>query len=564
MTDFSRRLFLQSSALGFVAGCATISARSSTSPGTQQEGAADTIITGGKLLTMDPALPQAQAMAIRGDSILTVGTTARIEQWAGPNTHRIDARGTTITPGFIDSHSHPLIFSESTGVNVGFSRIAEVQAALKSKAATTPPGHWIVGIMYDDTKFVEHRPLNRLDIDAAVPDHPVMVRHRGGHTAVVNSRAFEIAGITMQTPDPAGGKFYREGGAFTGKVAELAVEPFQKAGVWPVDDRETRKRNVTLISRRMAAAGLTSTTDALGDRDKFVAYQDARESGEMYFRVSFMPVGGGSVHEGLKAAGVRSGFGDDMLRIGAIKFVADGSASERTMRMSTPYRGRPDDYGILRMDQAQINDAVTDAVAGGFRVGIHANGDVAIDMTLNAYERVLKDWKGPNPRLRIEHCSLVNPALIARIKAADVVPTPFYTYAYYHGEKWGEYGEDTMNWMFAHRSFLDAGIPVAPGSDFTPGPFEPLMAIQSMVTRKDKAGNVWGPGQRISVDQALRICTMNGAYASFEEDIKGSLTPGKLADFVFLERDPHDTDPDRIMEIRIVRTVMGGRTTYEA
>jgi predicted amidohydrolase YtcJ len=314
----------------------------------------------------------------------------------------------------------------------------------------------------------------------------------------------------------------------------------------------------------MAAAGLTSTTDALGDRDKFVAYQDARESGQMYLRVSFMPAGGGTVYQGLKAAGVRSGFGDDMLRIGAVKFLADGSASERTMHMSKPYRGRPDDYGILRMDQSQIDEAVQDAVASGFRVGIHANGDVAIDMTLNAYERVLKDWKGPNPRFRIEHCSLVNPALIARIKAAGVIPTPFYTYAYYHGEKWAEYGEVTMNWMFAHRSFLDAGIPVGPASDFTPGPFEPLMAIQSMVTRKDKTGRIWGPKQRISVDEALRICTMNGAYASFEENLKGSLTAGKLADFVILEHDPHDVDADRIMEIRVLRTVMGGGTTYEA
>jgi predicted amidohydrolase YtcJ len=563
MPRVSRRSFLQSSILSFVAGCASLRKRSLLGPQKGEGGAADTIVTG-KLLTMDPRLPEAKAMAIRGGFILAVGDATHVQQWAGPNTRRIDAVGATVTPGFIDSHSHPLIFSESTGVNVEFSRISEVQAALKRKAAATPPDHWVVGIMYDDTKFVENRPLNRIDIDAVVPDRPVIVRHRGGHTAVVNSRAFELAGITMGTRDPTGGTFYRESGAFTGKIAERAIEPFQKAGIWPVDDRETRKQNVALISKRMAAAGLTSTTDALGDRDKFVAYQDARESGQMYFRVSFMPAGGGTVYQGLKAAGVRSGFGDDMLRIGAVKFLADGSASERTMHMSKPYRGRPDDYGILRMDQSQIDEAVQDAVASGFRVGIHANGDVAIDMTLNAYERVLKDWKGPNPRFRIEHCSLVNPALIARIKAAGVIPTPFYTYAYYHGEKWAEYGEVTMNWMFAHRSFLDAGIPVGPASDFTPGPFEPLMAIQSMVTRKDKTGRIWGPKQRISVDEALRICTMNGAYASFEENLKGSLTAGKLADFVILEHDPHDVDADRIMEIRVLRTVMGGGTTYEA
>jgi predicted amidohydrolase YtcJ len=259
-----------------------------------------------------------------------------------------------------------------------------------------------------------------------------------------------------------------------------------------------------------------------------------------------------------------SGFGDDMLRIGAVKYLADGSASERTMSRSTPYNGRPDDYGILTMTQDEIDAAVDDAVAHDFRIGIHANGDVAIDRVLNAYERVLQNWSGENPRFRIEHCSMVNPSLLERIKKAGVVPTPFYTYAHYHGNKWLDYGEQMMEMMFAHRSFLDYGIPVAPASDFTPGPFEPMMAIQSMVTRKDTQGRVWGPSQRISVTEAMQICTMNGAYASFEENIKGSLTPGKLADIVILEEDPHDVDPDRIANIKVLRTILGGRGTFEA
>jgi predicted amidohydrolase YtcJ len=253
-----------------------------------------------------------------------------------------------------------------------------------------------------------------------------------------------------------------------------------------------------------------------------------------------------------------------MLRVGAVKYGADGSASERTMRMSTPFKGRPDDYGILTMSQEEINAAVEDAVANDFRIGIHANGDVTIDMVLDAYEAALDGWEGPNPRFRIEHCSLVNPELLARIKATGSIPTPFYTYAHYHGEKWHEYGPEKMEWMFAHRSFLDYGIPVAPASDYTPGPYEPMMAIQSMVTRKDPDGNVWGPGQRISVEQAMQVCTMNGAYASFEEDIKGSITPGKLADIVVLAEDPHKVDPDAIKDIAIVRTLLGGQTTFEA
>jgi predicted amidohydrolase YtcJ len=266
----------------------------------------------------------------------------------------------------------------------------------------------------------------------------------------------------------------------------------------------------------------------------------------------------------LTTAGIKTGYGDEWIRIGAAKFSADGSASERTMRMSTPYIGRPNDYGILTMTQEEIHEAVEDAHRHGFQIGVHANGDVTIDMVLKAYERVQELWPREDPRHRIEHCSLVNPDLLKRIKAVGALPTPFYTYVHYHGEKWAEYGPEKMKWMFAHRSFLDYGIRVAPASDYMPGPFEPMMAIQSMVTRKDFKGRIWGENQRVSVDEALRICTLNGAYASFEENLKGSISVGKLADFVVLAEDPHEVEADLIKEIPVVRTVAGGWTTHEA
>jgi predicted amidohydrolase YtcJ len=264
---------------------------------------------------------------------------------------------------------------------------------------------------------------------------------------------------------------------------------------------------------------------------------------------------------GLKAANVYTGFGDEWIRVGGVKFVADGSASERTMRMSTPYVGT-DDYGILTMTQDQLYEAIDDAHSHNFQVGVHANGDVTIDMVLKAYERALQKWPDPNRRHRIEHCTLVNPDLIRRIKASGVIPTPFWTYVYYHGEKWAEYGDEKVKWMFAHKSFLDAGIRVPGASDYTPGPFEPLMAIQSLVTRKDYKGRVWGANQKVTVDEALTITTINGAYASSEEGLKGSISAGKLADFVVIEKDPHDVNPDEIMNIKVNRTVVGGKTVY--
>ncbi len=552
----SRRHFVKAAALAGAslpfAACAN-----------QAVGQAELVVEGGTFLPMDPSLTQVDAMAISGDRIIAIGRTQEIEALVGPNTHRVDARNLTVTPGFIDSHSHPMMANEAISVDVNFRTIDEVQDALVSQAVRTPAGEWVQAHMYDDTKFEDGRPLNRDDIDQVVQSHPVMVRHRGGHTAVVNSRAFEIARVTNDTPDPEGGRYFRDLGRLTGKVAEKAMDTFNDVGTWPTLSRDVARAGATLMSKRMAAAGLTSTTDAYGQMSSWTAYMDALERGELYFRLSFMPGGSFPVYEHMKSEGMRSGHGSDMLRVGAVKYVADGSASERTMRMSTPYEGT-NDYGISTMSQAEIDEAVDEAVASGFRIGIHANGDVTIDMVLKAYERVLANWGGPNPRFRIEHCSLTNPDLLTRIKETGTIPAPFYTYAHYHGNKWVDYGEERMRHMFAHRSFLDFDIPVAPASDFTPGPFEPMMALQSMVTRTDTSGRVWGENQRISVMEALRICTLNGAFASFEEETKGSLTPGKLADFVLLAQNPTEVDPGALKEIEVVATYLGGRPTYEA
>jgi len=527
---------------------------------------ADQVFINARIYSMDPGFPRAEAIALAGNRILALGSNDELANLVGPGTVVNDLGGAVVFPGFIDSHSHPDGADEVTGADVNLRSVAAIQEAMRAQAGKTPPGQWVIGYKYDDTKLAEERPANRQDLDQAVPLQPAIIRHRGGHTAVVNSRGLELAGVTRDTPDPPGGHFGRdERGELTGFVAEKALsEVIMSAGEWPEITRAVRQKGVAYLTGLMSAAGLTSTTDSFGTVESLRAYQDARAAGELKIRLSFMPYGPSPLYADLKSAGLRSGFGDEWIRFGAVKYWADGSASERTMRMSTPFAGRPDDYGILTMNQDEINAAVDDAVANNWRIGIHTNGDIAIDMALNAYERVLQGWQGPNPRFRLEHCSLVNPSLLARIKATGTIPTPFYTYAHYHGEKWADYGADKMEWMFAHKSFLDYGIPVAPASDYTPGPFEPMMAIQSMVTRKDFRGNTWGPSQRISVEQALKICTMNGAYASGEENIKGSLTPGKLADMAILGADPHETDPEQIKNIPVLQTIVDGQTVHLA
>jgi predicted amidohydrolase YtcJ len=527
--------------------------------------AADLIVTNARVLTSDATQPRAEAFAVKNGRFIAVGSNADVRNLANAQTRQIDAAGATITPGFIDCHCHVSGVGELFSVDANVPRVRELQANLKAKADKTPPGQWVEAIMFDDTKL--DVTLTRKELDEVSRDHPIAVNHRGGHTSWYNTKAFELAGITKHTPDPDHGRFFRDSsGELTGRVAELARNVFGPVGTrerfTPEQQRERGRQGMAHISKLLTATGLTSVHDAGAGRDRILAYQDAREAGQLRHRAGYL-VRGAPTLTAFKNAGIMYGYGDEWLRCVGVKFGADGSASERTMRMSTPYVGT-NDYGILTMTQQEIDEAVEDAWRHNLRVAIHANGDTTIDMVLKAYERVQTQWPRKDPRNRIEHCSLVNPELLARIKALGVIPTPFWTYAHYHGEKWGFYGEEKMNWMFAHKSFVDNGIRVAGASDYGPGPFEPLMAIQSMVTRKDFKGNVWGPRQRISVDEALTVATINGAYASHEEHLKGSITAGKLADFTMLEKDPHDVNPDTIKNIKVLRTVVGGNTVHEA
>ena len=563
MAKFSRRKFIGSSSALAAAGLGLpMQSTLSAAQAVDSRSAPDYLVINARVLTSDDNMPRAEAFAVKDDRFIAVGTSSDILNLASSGSEIIDAEGMTVTPGFIDAHSHPSSggVNELVQVNADLRSVVEIKQAIAERARNTPRGQWVRAFKYDDTKLDEGRPVNRFDLDEAAPENPVVVGHRGGHTGVYNSMALAMAGVTSETPDPADGRFYRdENGVLTGLVAEKARDVFRD--LIPSDsNREERRDGVKLISQMMTAAGLTSVHQTGGGRNDMIAYQDARADDGLHFRMYLFPRG--QLFFDLVNSGIRTGFGDEVFRIGAVKFGADGSASERTMAMSTPFEGSPGDHGILTMNQEEIHEAVENAHRNDFQIGIHANGDIAIDMVLNAYERVQSLWPRPDPRHRIEHCSLVNPDLLRRIKATGSIPTPFYTYVHYHGNKWVYYGEEKMKWMFAHKSFLDYGIPVAPASDYTPGPYEPLMGIQSMVTRKDWMGRVWGPNQRISVDEALKVCTMNGAYASFEENIKGSITTGKLADFVILAEDPHDVDPDQIKNIEIVRTVVGGTTMY--
>jgi predicted amidohydrolase YtcJ len=468
-------------------------------------------------------------------------------------------------PGFIDAHTHVSYsgIRHLKQVDCDLRSIADIQKAIRARAAKTPPGQWVIGFKYDDTKTSDARKLTRADLDAAAPNHPVYIGHRGGHTAFVNSLAMNLAKVTEQTPDPAGGQYDRDlaTGGLTGGLRERATQPFQKLFSTSYT-RDEYREGVEIITRMMARAGVTSAHDALGGPDDIRAYQDAYESGKLLTRV-YCLVRHGDLDR-MIAAGIRTGMGNEWVRIGAVKLMCDGSISERTARLSQPYVGRPDDHGILVMDEPELYELALKAHLAGWQIGTHANGDVAIDKTLRVYERLQREQPRKDPRFRIEHCTVITDDLVRRIRALGAIPNPFSTYVYYHGEKMSEYGEERLNHMFAVRSFLDAGVRVTQTSDYPPGPFEPMMALQSSVTRTDSRGKVWGAGQRVTVAEALRVGTVHGAHASFEEHLKGSLEPAKLADLVVLGQDPLRVDPSKLIDVPVERTMIGGRWVYES
>jgi predicted amidohydrolase YtcJ len=545
--------------------------RLDASAATEAQGA-DLIVFNAKVYTVDSNAPKVEAFAVKAGRFVAVGKTEDVKTLVGKGTQTFDAKQMTVVPGFIDCHNHApgstLLYEVLVGnpYVVEFVTIASIVDKLRAKARETPAVTWVDGFFFDDTKVKDNRELNVHDLDQVSKDHPVAVHHRGGHTSYYNSRALELAGINKDTPNPPGGTFDRDpNGELNGRVTDLARNALNKVGERPTftaDQTLQRERDgLAHISKQFVRYGLTSVHHEGGD---LFALQQVRSRGDLLHRVSYET--SGKVLEAMIASGIMTGFGDEWIRLGATsEHTVDGSFSERTMALSSPYPGiEPPYQGNVTETQDDLNAWVERVHRAGIQVNCHANGDVAIDMVLTAVERAQRLFPRADARPKITHCTLINDDLLRRIKAAGGVPAVFTSYAYYNSDKFHFYGEDLMKRCMAYRSFLDSGIPAAGGSDFSPGPFDPRMGIQGMVTRTGWNGETWGANQRISVEEALRVNTINGAYNSHEEAIKGSITPGKLADFVVLADDLHAVDKEKIKDIEIVRTVVGGSTVYQA
>ena len=527
------------------------------------------VITNGTILTMDRGQPEVEAVGVIGDRIVGVGSRRLVEDALPRGYQTLDLAGRVCLPGFNEAHNHMIGFGTALGhVAAGYPEvrsIADIKRNVAERARQVPPGSWIQGRGYDDNKLDERRHPNRQDLDAAAPDHPVIVVNGSGHLSAVNSLALRLAGVTHDTPDPDGGRFVRdEHGEPTGVLQETAQQVVRAVIPLPtVDD------HIAALGRcndAYAAAGITSSQDAGSTLPEHLeAYQRAVREGRLRLRTSMM------IREHLLpqllALGIRQGFGDDYLRVGPIKLFIDGSLIGRTAAVTRPFLEDPrdDNLGLTMMSQETLDDYVWQAHHAGFQVAIHAIGDRGIEMVLAAYGKALAREPRANHRHRIEHCGILRPDLIERIAAMRVLAVSQPIFITEYGDGFIRHlGMERIQLTYPFRSLLDAGITLVFSSDCPVSSFVPLKSVQAAVTERTGSGRSYALEEAITVEEALPLYTVAGAYATFEEQRKGQLKPDMLADFVVLEQDPRRIDPLAIGEIAVSRTIVGGETIFEA
>ena len=528
---------------------------------------ADLVFLNGTVITVDAGVPAPEAVAVLGNRIAQVGTTTEIRDAIGPATRVVDLGGRALLPGLNDNHNHPISFGETLSSIDASPNAAPTLAALQDAfraGAETATGDWLVARGYDDSRLDIHRHPTRQELDEATGARPALLVRTCGHLAVANTAALGMADIGLTTPDPSGGQIDRDpSGEPTGLLRETAMKLVRD--LIPAPTVAEIKDYLRAAGQKFISYGITSVGEAaISSSRQLLAYQELARDGELPMRVFTMMLIDDTL-EPLTKLGIKTGFGDDWLRIGPAKVFQDGSGGGRTAAMTVDYRNDPGNRGITIYDQAGLNERFTRANAAGFQMCAHAIGDRAITMILDAYEVALTKHPRVDARPRIEHCGMCTPEHLRRMTAMGVLAIPQPSFIYYLGDSYIEnFTEEQLALSYPGRAWFDHGIVAVGSSDVPVVSADPFVNIRSAVTRLTQDGDRMGPDQGVTIDEAIRMFTLNGAYASFEEKIKGSIAPGKLADLVVLDRDPRTVEPEELHTLRAEMTIIDGHIVHEA
>jgi predicted amidohydrolase YtcJ len=529
---------------------------------------ADLILLSAKIWTGDPARPSAQALAVRGDRIVALGSNHDVETLRGPNTKVFDAKGRRVVPGFTDSHTHMTM----GGLNLLAVDLrktkdpADFTRQLAAFAKTRPAGAWLTDGAWDHEQWSPPRLPTKEMLDPATGDRPACLARQDGHMIVCNSLALAKAGITRTTPDPPGGVIVRDAsGEPTGVLKDAAMDAIGRAR--PPRTRDELVEGLRAAMKHAAALGVTSVQDLPGDAGDLGAWQLLRDRKEMTLRVNYRP--SLSNWEGARRMET-SMKNDEWLRIGGVKGYADGSLGSTTALFFEPYADDGKTSGVSAADAipfSKLEERVLAADKAGLQVEIHAIGDRANAEILDLFERVAQKNGARDRRFRIEHAQHLRPADISRFGALGVIASMQPYHAIDDG-RWAEkrIGRERCKTTYAFRSLLDSRGRLAFGSDWDVAPLSPIAGMDAAVTRRTIDGknpNGWFPEQRIGVEDALRAYTATAAWAAFEEKEKGTLAPGRFADFVLLSRDILAIPAEEIVGTDVDATVVGGKVVFE-